>query len=107
MATLKELQEQRENLFIQIAVVTHDLIEFTKCPCETVDIEQIKHQYSFILREIKQVDNCIKIILTSQLQTLHTDYKNLETLLQVEQSKIKFDSSYLPKNHYSLWENSK
>lgn len=107
MANLKELQQKRESLLIQIASVTHDLREFTKHPCETVDVEQIKYQYGFILREIKQIDDCIKFILLSQMETLNVDYKNLETLLQIEQSKTIFTSSDLPKNHYSLWENLK
>jgi len=106
MANLKELQEKRESLLIEIASVTHDLQEFTKHPCETVDVEQIKYQYGFILREIKKIDDSVKNILLSQMEILNVDFKNLETLLKIEQSKETFSASDLPKNHYSLWENT-
>lgn len=78
MATINELQLKRENLLIQIGSVTYDLREYTKYPCETVDLENIKNQYSFILREIKQIDEKIKFLFNCQLLTLETDLKIME-----------------------------
>ena len=73
MCTINELTQKRENLLIQIGSVTYDLREYTKYPCETIDLDNIKNQYSFILREIKQIDEKIKFILRSQFLTLETD----------------------------------
>lgn len=103
MATLSELQKKRESLLIDIASITFDLKEYIKYPVESVDIEQIKHQYGFILRQIKEIDNHIKFILLSQIENLNVGFKNLETLLQIETSKNKFTAADLPKNHFSLF----
>lgn len=104
MATLKQLHEKREALLVEIASVTYDLKEYTKFPCESVDIESIKYQYGFILRQIKEIDNGIKIILLSQVENLDVSFKNLETLLQIEESKRRFTVADLPKKHYSMFD---
>lgn len=107
MATIKELQEKRENLKIQILANFQDFREYIKSPVCSVDIEQIKYQIDFGIREIKDIDYKINLLLGSDREKINADFKNLETLLKLEQSKTKFDSAYLPKNHYSLWQNSK
>ncbi len=55
--TIQELQTKRETLIIQIKVIKDDLREYTKFPVDTVDVEQIKYQYSYILREIRTYIN--------------------------------------------------
>lgn len=103
MTTINELIIQRENLLIEIHSVTADLKEYTKYPCETVDIEQIKYHYSFILREIKQIDEKLKFIFQSQSETLKTDLKIIDVEIIESISKNRFSVNDLPKNHFSLF----
>ncbi|MFV8389811.1 hypothetical protein [Flavobacterium sp. LB1P71] len=103
MSTINELIRQRENLFIQIIGVTADLKEYTKFPVETVDVEQIKYQYGFILREIRQIDDKLKFIFLSQSQTLKADLEIMDKEMIESISKNKFTVNDLPKNHYSLF----
>jgi hypothetical protein len=103
MATINELNQKRENLLIQIAGVTADLREYTKFPVETVDIEQIKYQYGFILREIKQVDEKLKFILLSQSETLKADFGIIEKEIKETISKKEFTVNDLPKLHFSFF----
>ena len=103
MSTINQLTQKRENLLIQIASVTLDLKEYTKFPCETVDVEQIKYQYGFILREIKQIDEKLKFIFLSQSETLKTDLKIIDKEIIESISKNRFSVNDLPKNHFSLF----
>lgn len=103
MATLKELQEKRENKLIEIASIRHDLKEYTNYPCESVDIEQIKYQYGFVFNEIKQIDNQIKTIILSEMESLSADFKNLKTLLEIEQKKTSVLVSELPEKKPNMF----
>nr|WP_315160299.1 hypothetical protein [uncultured Flavobacterium sp.] len=102
MATINELQLKRENLLIQIGSVTYDLREYTKYPCETVDLENIKNQYSFILREIKQIDEKIKFLFNCQLLILETDLKIMEKEIITSEKVNIFASSQ--KTAFSLFD---
>jgi hypothetical protein len=104
MANFKELTQKRENLLIQIIGVADDLKEFIKYPCETVDIEQIKYQYDFILREIKEIDEKLKFILLSQSQTLRVDFELLQKQQKEFLPKENFNVNDLPKEHFSMFE---
>lgn len=103
MSTIIELTQKRENLLIQIASVTLDLKEYTKYPVETVDVEQIKYQYGFILREIKQIDEKLKFIFLSQSEILKADLQIMDKEIIESISKNRFTVNDLPKNHYSLF----
>lgn len=102
MATINELQLKRENLLIQIASVTYDLREYTKYPCETIDLENIKNQYSFILREIKQIDEKIKHIHKFQLFALETALTMIEKEISASETVNIFASSQ--KTAFSLFD---
>ncbi|MDI5898750.1 hypothetical protein [Flavobacterium yafengii] len=104
MSTIIELTRKRENLFIEIANVTLDLKEYTKYPVETVDVEQIKYKYGFILREIKEIDHKLKFIFLSQSETLKTDLQLLDKEIIESVSKNRFSVNDLPKNHCLLFD---
>lgn len=97
MSIIIELIRKRENLLIQIIEVTADLKEYAKFPCETVDLEQIKYQYDFILREIKQIDDKLKFIFLSQSETLKTDLRIIGKEIIESISKNRFSVNDLPK----------
>nr|WP_314896783.1 hypothetical protein [uncultured Flavobacterium sp.] len=104
MATINELTRQRENLLIQIIGVTADLKEYTKFPVETVDVEQIKYQYGFILREIKQIDEKLKFIFLTQSETLKTELQIIDKEIIESISKNRFTVTDLPKLHFSMFD---
>lgn len=106
MSIIIELIRKRENLLIQIIEVTADLKEYAKFPCETVDLEQIKYQYDFILREIKQIDDKLKFIFLSQSETLKTDLRIIGKEIIESISKNRFSVNDLPKNHFSVFTES-
>ncbi|TRW98495.1 hypothetical protein [Flavobacterium gawalongense] len=104
MATINELTRKRENLLIQIAGVTADLKEYTKYPVETIDVEQIKYQYGFILREIKDIDEKLKFIFLTQSETLKTDLEIMDKEMIESVAKNRFTVTDLPKLHYSMFD---
>lgn len=104
MSTIIELTRQRENLLIQIASVTLDLKEYTKYPVETVDVEQIKYQYGFILREIKDIDEKLKFIFVAQSETLKSDLLLMDKKLKEIIVQKKFTVGDLPKLYYSMFD---
>lgn len=63
---LQELQRKEAYLLSFLERLRLDLNEFTKYPCETVDLMQIKYQYSLELRNLKEVQR--KIILLQNHQ---------------------------------------
>lgn len=103
MATVFELLQKRDLLYIQIAGVTADLKEYTQFPVETVDIEQIKYQYLFILREIKQADDSLKGIFLAQFETLKFDFELISKKIIENLSEKKFTVGDLPKLHFSMF----
>ena len=103
MSMIVELTKKRENLLIEIASVTMDLREYISYPVETVDIEQIKYQYGFILREIKEIDSKIKFIFLSQSETLKTDLLIIDNKLKEIIVEKKFTVGDLPKLHHSMF----
>lgn len=104
MSTINELTRKRENLLIELSFVTLDLKEYTKYPVETIDVEQIKYQYGFILREIKEIDEKLKFIFASQSETLKTDLYIMDKEIIKSIAKHRFSVSDLPKNHFSLFD---
>lgn len=102
MSTIVELNGVRQMLLVQISTIIADLKEFTQSPCETVNVEQIKYQYQFVLRQIVETDNKIKTIILAQMQALKVDYRNLEIQLELLE-KDKFSVLDLPKYHYSMF----
>lgn len=103
MSTISELTQKRELLLVQIACITDDLREYSKYPVETIDIEQIKYQYAFIQREIKQIDDKLKFILLAQSETLITVFQLIDKKIIENIKEKKFTAGDLPKNHYSLF----
>ncbi|RTY69685.1 hypothetical protein [Flavobacterium sp. LB2P53] len=104
MCTINELTQKRENLLFQIASVTLDLKEYTKYPVETVDIEQIKYKYGFILREIKQVDEKLKFIFLTQSETLKTDLHMMDKEIIESIAKNRLTVNDLSKLHFSMFD---
>jgi len=102
--TIQQLQQKRENLIIQISVIKEDLREYTKHPVDTVDLVQIKFQYSFILREIKEIDYKIKTILLTSSTTLQDDFNTIESQVKEKQEEKVFTIDDLPKKHFSLFD---
>lgn len=60
--TLPELQQKERYLISVLEFLRIEINEFTKYPCETVDLLQLNYQYSFELRNLKDVQQKIKII---------------------------------------------
>ena len=101
--TINQLITEREKLLFQIASVTQDLKEYIKYPVETVDIEQIKYLYGFILREIKLIDEKLKNILLIQSETLIKSFSIFNNDIIISISKKKFTVNDLPKHHFSMF----
>lgn len=91
MQTILELQQKRDYEYKSLVFLKNDIEEFIKCPCETVSIDNLKNQYDFTLREIKNLDDKIKMILLSQIQTAKLDLKNLETQLSFVEKPFHVD----------------
>ena len=91
MQTILELQQKRDYEYKSLVFLKNDIEEFIKCPCETVSIDNLKNQYDFTLREIKSLDDKIKMILLSQIQTAKLDLKNLETQLSFVEKPFHVD----------------
>lgn len=91
MQAILELQQKRDYEYKSLVVLKDDIKEFIKNPCETVSIDNLKNQYDFILRDIKNLDDKIKMILLSQIQTAKLDLKNLETQLSLVEKPFHVD----------------
>lgn len=104
MSTINHLTQKRENLLIEIYTVTQDLKEYSRYPCDTIDIQQIKYQYDFILREIRQIDEKLKFIFLSQSETLKTDLLIIEKKIKENILEKKFTVGDLPRFHHSLFD---
>lgn len=94
MATLNELIVERNSKKLSLGYLKFDIEEFIKCPVETVSIDNLKYQYDFLLREIKNIDDRIKIILTSESQSFKDDIKRF--LDKLSKIPSPFDVSELP-----------
>lgn len=81
MKTILDLQQKRDYHYKMLVFLKDDIKEFIKCPCETVSIQNLQNQYDFTLREIKNLDDKIKMSILSQIQTAKLDLKNLQTQL--------------------------
>lgn len=106
MSHINQLNRKREDLLIQITSLLDDLKEYSRCPCETVSIDQIKYQFEFIQNEIKNIDNKIKGILlnttTSKKQEFDIQFKSASKLL----SGTFIGGLYLPQNTQDLFSKS-
>ena len=105
MNEINLLTKKRENLLIQISVITLDLKEYIKYPVETVDVVQLKYEYSFCLFEIKQIDDKIKQILLSSNHSVNNELSIIEKLLSKVKVIKKFTVSDLPKLHFNMFHN--
>jgi hypothetical protein len=75
MKTLNELIVDRNYKKLSLGYLKFDIEEFIKSPVETVSIDNLKYQYDFLLREIKNIDDRIKIILASESRSYKEDLK--------------------------------
>lgn len=85
MQRILELNQKRDYQYKMLIILKDDIQEFVKNPCETVSVDNLKYQYEFGLREIKNLDDRIRTILLSQIETAKLDLKNLETLLALSE----------------------
>lgn len=58
--TLEQLREKEAYLLGCLEFLRMDLREYTMYPCETVDLLQLRYQYDFDLRQLKDVQQKIK-----------------------------------------------
>lgn len=106
MSTILLLIQKRENLLLELAGLNHDLNEYSKNPVETVDLLGLKHQHDFTIREIKKIGQQINIFFNSQISNYKQKFFEVEKKITEAISKKEFTINDLPKNHYSLWQDS-
>jgi hypothetical protein len=106
MSTILLLIQKRENLLLELAGLNHDLNEYSKNPVETVDLLGLKHQHDFTIREIKKNGQQINIFFNSQISNYKQKFFEVEKKITEAISKKEFTVHDLPKNHYSLWQDS-
>ncbi|MBP1224490.1 MULTISPECIES: hypothetical protein [Flavobacterium] len=106
MSTILLLIQKRENLLLELAGLNHDLNEYSKNPVETVDLLGLKHQHDFTIREIKKIGQQINIFFNSQISNYKQKFFEVEKKITEAISKKEFTIHDLPKNHYSLWQDS-
>ncbi|WP_291151940.1 hypothetical protein [Flavobacterium sp. UBA7680] len=106
MSTILLLIQKRENLLLELAGLNHDLNEYSKNPVETVDLLGLKHQHDFTIREIKNIGQQINVFFNSQISNYKQKFFEVEKKITEAISKKEFTIHDLPKNHYSLWQDS-
>lgn len=106
MSTILLLIQKRENLIIELAGLNYDLNEYSKNPVETVDLLGLKHQHDFTIKEIKKIGQQINIFFNSQISNYKSKFFEIEKKITEVISKKEFSIKDLPKNHYSLWQDS-
>lgn len=105
MCKILELIQKRDNLIIELASLNHDLNEYSNYPVETVDLEQLKYQHSFVIKEIQQIAQKINSSFNSQVSNYKNQFIQTEKKITEAVSKKEFTINDLPKNNYSLWQN--
>ncbi|MCR4029364.1 hypothetical protein [Flavobacterium panacis] len=106
MSTILLLIQKRENLLLELAGLNHDLNEYSKNPVETVDLLGLKYQHDFTIREIKNIGQQINVFFNSQISNYKQKFFEVEKKITEAISKKEFTINDLPKNHYSLWQDS-
>jgi len=106
MSTIILLIQKRENLILELAGLNHDLNEYSKYPVETVDLLGLKHQHDFTIREIKKIAQQINVFFNSEISNYKNKFFEVEKKITEAISKKEFTINDLPKNHYSLWQDS-
>ncbi|KRD57704.1 hypothetical protein ASE40_15175 [Flavobacterium sp. Root935] len=106
MSTILLLIQKRENLLLELAGLNHDLNEYSKNPVETVDLLGLKYQHDFTIREIKNIGQQINVFFNSQISNYRQKFFEVEKKITEAISKKEFTINDLPKNHYSLWQDS-
>lgn len=106
MSTIILLIQKRENLLLELAGLNHDLNEYSKNPVETVDLIGLKHQHDFTIREITKIGQQINVFFNSQISNYKQKFFEVEKKITEAISKKEFTMHDLPKNHYSLWQDS-
>lgn len=106
MSKILQLIQKRDNLILELASLNHDLNEYSKNPVETVDLIGLKYQHDFVIREIKKIGQQINIFFNSQISNYKQKFFEVEKKITEAISKKEFTINDLPKNHYSLWQDS-
>ena len=106
MSTILLLIQKRENLLLELAGLNHDLNEYSKNPVETVDLLGLKYQHDFTIKEIKNIGQQINVFFNSQISNYKQKFFEVEKKITEAISKKEFTIHDLPKNHYSLWQDS-
>ncbi|MBF2709979.1 hypothetical protein [Flavobacterium soyangense] len=94
MSDLEILLVKRDAKYFSLVCLKYEINQYIKNPVETVSIDNLKNQYSFVLREINNFDNAIKTNILTQIEWAKRDLKNLETQLSLIPSP--FDVNDLP-----------
>lgn len=106
MSEIVKLIQKRENLIFQLASLNFDLNEYSKNPVETVDLIGLKYQHDFLIKEIQQIAQKINFLFNSQVTNYKSKFFEAEKKITEAISKKEFTVNDLPKNHYSLWQNT-
>jgi hypothetical protein len=80
MCTIQELSQKRFLKYAELSLLKDDINDYIKSPVETVPLDNLLGQYSFLLREINNLDVSIKTIILTQIEWAKRDLKNLELL---------------------------
>ncbi len=83
MSNLEILLQNRNTKYFSLVCLKDEIKEYIKNPVETVPIDNLKHQYSFLLREINNLDTSIRTNLLTQIEWAKRDLNNLETQLSL------------------------
>lgn len=102
MTNLEKLLQTRNSKYFSLVCLKYDIQDYIKNPLETVSIESLKCQYSFIVREISDLDFRIKNHILLQIQNAKLDLKNLENELSLIPNP--FDVNELP-SYQSIFKN--
>ena len=103
MSKIIELIQKRDNLILELACLNHDLIEYSKYPVETVNLEQLKYQHSFIIKEIQRIAQQINSSFNSQVSNYKNQFIQTEKKIIEAVSKKEFTINDLPKLHHSFF----
>ncbi|TRX29641.1 hypothetical protein FNW25_01395 [Flavobacterium franklandianum] len=81
MSDLEKLLQKRNAQYFSLICLKDEIKDYIKDPVETVSIDNLQNQYSFLLREINNLDTSIRTNLLTQIEWAKRDLKNLETQL--------------------------
>jgi len=66
MATIKELLDKRDFLQLDLSQIEYSLIDFKENPDPATDVENLKYQVGFVIKQIEKINDQVNIALKKQ-----------------------------------------